>query len=194
MRGFLRVAKLCGHQLEHGVRERDDVRAAMAAVSQLPIDRLRNNPNASAVRRWSLRALCSNCPHLARAPCRLRASCRKQQNTGFQHSFYSGIYKEGLLLPHLNPKTSHPLKVRTRLRIWRASAYRPAHVTCREDRDFGWPADFPSAPFERLAQLLERARVKATGPRLGDTELPRHRVEGAAFEIEPANKDPLTRR
>ena len=56
LRGFLRVTKLCGHELEDRVGERNDVRAAVAAVSKLSIDGLRDDPNAPAIRRLSLRA------------------------------------------------------------------------------------------------------------------------------------------
>ncbi len=64
--GFLRVAKLGRHELEDSVGERNDVRAAVTAVPKLPVDRLRDNPNAAAVRRLGLRVLCSGCcPHAA---------------------------------------------------------------------------------------------------------------------------------
>jgi len=61
--GFLRVAKFGGHELEDRVGERNDVRAAVAAISKLSVDRLRDNPNATAVRRQYIRVLCSCSPH-----------------------------------------------------------------------------------------------------------------------------------
>lgn len=64
---FLRVTKLGGHELENRVGERDDVRAAVAAIAELSVDRLRKNPNAAAVGRGNGLTMISRCPHLAGA-------------------------------------------------------------------------------------------------------------------------------
>ena len=112
---------------------------------------------------------------------------------GFRHSLYTGIYNEGQFLPHLNPKTSHPLQVRKRLRIGSVSAHTTAHLTYREEWDFGCLADFESPSLERLAELLERIGVEPTCPGLGDAELPSHRIDGTTLKVEAANEDPLSR-
>jgi hypothetical protein len=54
--------------------------------------------------------------------------------------------------------------VRKRLRVWSVTAYLAAHVTSREERDFGCLADFESARLERHAELPERAGVEPAGP------------------------------
>ena len=64
-RCFLRVTKLGRHELENRVGERDDVRAAVAAISELSIDRLRNDPNTAAIPRLRFRAWCIAGPHPA---------------------------------------------------------------------------------------------------------------------------------
>jgi hypothetical protein len=63
---FLRVTKLGGHELEHRVRERDDIRAAVSTIAELSIDRLRKNPNAATISHRNALGLVSRCPHPAR--------------------------------------------------------------------------------------------------------------------------------
>ena len=129
LRGFLRVAKLGGDQLENRVGERDDVRPAVAAVPKLSVDRLCDNPNTAGIDCLRLRALCSSCPHLAAGSCRMRAIRRKRQTVGFSRRVYNGIYKAGRLLPHLCAEPLPPVTVRTMFRAGGISANLHTHVT-----------------------------------------------------------------